>query len=63
MQRGDEITLYLQEHPEINHYLIFDDDSDMTIHTDRLIKCNVYIGFTVNEYQQAVTLHQAFNQH
>jgi hypothetical protein len=62
MQRGDEITAYLKEHPEITGYLIFDDDSDMTVHMDRLVKCNVYVGFTVNEYHQAVTLHQAFNK-
>jgi hypothetical protein len=59
--RGDEITLWLNQHPEVTDYLIFDDDSDMTIHTDKLIKCDSIVGFTLREYEQAEILHFAFN--
>lgn len=29
VRRGDEIAEYLREHPEVEHYVIIDDDSDM----------------------------------
>jgi hypothetical protein len=61
-QRGEEITMWLSEHPEVKGYLIFDDDSDMTCHMDRLVQSNVSSGFTRDEYARAVMLHQAFNQ-
>lgn len=51
-QRGDEIGAWLKQHP-VDHYLIFDDDSDMTVHRDHLIKSNCYVGFTFNEFQMA----------
>lgn len=60
-ERGDEITAYLNVHPEVNNYLIFDDDTDMTIHIDRLVKCDGVVGFTLNSYNHAVSLHNAFN--
>jgi hypothetical protein len=61
MQRGDEITKWLSQHPEVTGYLIFDDDGDMSIHIDRLVECETWIGFTKREYELAVSLHQAFN--
>jgi hypothetical protein len=59
-KRGDEITQYLKEHPEIDNYLIFDDDSDMTIHMDRLVKCDCLVGFTLREFTKARILHERF---
>ena len=29
-QRGEEIAAWLEEHPEVTQYVIFDDDFDMT---------------------------------
>lgn len=60
-ERGSEISQWLQRHSEVTGYLIFDDDSDMTVHMDRLVKCNCYTGFLGNQYNMAVTLHYAFN--
>ena len=60
-QRGDEITVYLKEHPEITNYLIFDDESDMTTHMDRLVKCKNGYGFGQEEYNFATILHHVFN--
>jgi hypothetical protein len=59
--RGDEITEYLKQHPEIENYLIFDDDEDMTVHMDRLVKCDGVVGFTLREYNYAESFHFAFN--
>lgn len=59
--RGDEIEAYLNEHPEITHFLIFDDDTDMGKYMDYLVQCDSANGFKENEYNAAVTLHKAFN--
>jgi hypothetical protein len=60
-QRGDEITVWLKEHPDVKNYLIFDDDSNMTCHMDRLVKCDPVVGFTMREFNVAEMLHSAFN--
>lgn len=54
-KRGDEITEWLSKHP-VEKYIIFDDDSDMTIHMNRLIKSNCFVGFTYKEYLEAEKL-------
>lgn len=59
-QRGDEITAWLNEHPEVENYLIFDDDSDMGTHMDRLVKCNCHVGFMIPEYDEAKSKHEKF---
>lgn len=59
--RGDEIEEYLITHPEIKHFLIFDDDTDMGKYMDYLVQCDSANGFKENEYNAAVTLHKAFN--
>lgn len=43
--RGDEITAWLKRNPDVKNYLIIDDDSDMGIHMDRLIKTRADVGF------------------
>lgn len=60
-QRGDEISAWLKENPEVNGYLIFDDDRDMTVHMDRLVLCDSFVGFGLDQYSEAVTLHCALN--
>jgi len=56
-ERGYEITEWLNQNDDIvENYLIFDDDSDMTVHMDRFIKCDGKIGFTYNEYLKAEIL-------
>jgi hypothetical protein len=61
--RGDEISAWLYEHPEVKEYLIFDDDEDMTVHMNRLVKCRTSAGFLLDEYLLAESLHKAFNNH
>lgn len=56
-ERGDEIQKYLEEHPEVENFLIFDDDSDMGVLSDHLIKTNFAFGFSMYNYESAVELH------
>lgn len=58
--RGDEIQKYLEEHPEVDNFLIFDDDSDMGDLLDHLIKTDSTFGFSMYNYDAAVQLHNHF---
>ena len=58
LPREVAITEYLNEHVEIERYLIFDDIKDLGTHNSRLVKCNPYIGFTEREYKKAERLHK-----
>ncbi len=51
--RGEEITEYLREHPEIERYLILDDRDDMGEHADRLVRCDRERGFGEAEFRLA----------
>lgn len=60
--RGEEIELYLKEHPEVTGYLIFDDEADLTeAQKDRLVKTNGDVGFAEYDFKHAVRLHKKFN--
>lgn len=60
-QRGDEITHWLKDHPDVKNYIIFDDDDDMTVHMDRLVKTRGDVGFMMNDFYEAKRIHEAFN--
>lgn len=46
--RGTEISIYLAKHPEIDNYVIFDDDiGDMDPHDDHVVKIDTYAGITI----------------
>lgn len=54
MNRGQEIELYLDTHPGISNYVIFDDDTDMTDRTlPHLVKCDPRYGITCTQYYEA----------
>ncbi|MBE6954481.1 MAG: hypothetical protein E7449_01040 [Ruminococcaceae bacterium] len=59
--RGDEISQYLDKHPEITGYLVFDDEYVSEEHQARMVKCNASVGFGLDEYYLAETLHFMFN--
>lgn len=59
--RGDEITQYLKENPDITGYLIFDDDADMGPHMDHLVQCDPWTGFGHADFLRAEELHRKFN--
>lgn len=49
--RGDEIAKYLADHPEINYYMIVDDEDDMLPEQkDHFIQTNGYVGFNLADF-------------
>jgi hypothetical protein len=56
--RSAEITLYLQNHPQITSFLIFDDMDDMGNLNNHFIKCNTSTGFGLNEFTKAEMMHK-----
>lgn len=55
--REEEINKYLEEHPEIDNYVVLDDDYDMDF-GDRMIKLPMQgpgsLGFTEEYYDKAI---------
>ena len=45
--RGDDISEWLAEHPEVTDYVILDDNSDMTVHMDKLVQTTWLDGLTL----------------
>lgn len=60
--RGDEISAWLSDHPEVDGYLIFDDEKDVVGHMTRLVQCDTGHGFGEREFNLAVTLDGALNK-
>lgn len=60
--RGEEIQKYLHDHPEIDKFIIFDDESDMGQLKDHLIQCNSVVGFTLVEFENAKQLHMSWEK-
>ena len=54
--RGDDITAWLDKHPEVRNYVIVDDVDDMTVHKDRVILTNYSTGLTFEKAQELVAL-------
>lgn len=49
--RGDEIAKYLSDHPEINYYMIIDDEDDMLPEQkDHFIQTNGDVGFNLADF-------------
>lgn len=51
--RGDEIAKYLANHPEINYYMIIDDEDDMLPEQkDHFIQTNDDVGFNIADFKR-----------
>ena len=51
--RGAEIQAYIDEHPEINYYIIIDDDSDMLPEQmSHFIQTDYKVGFNLNDFEK-----------
>ena len=50
--RGDDINLWLDAHPEVTEYVIFDDGSDFYDY-QKLIQTNIEIGVTSDDIKRA----------
>ena len=46
VQRGEEIYMWLQDHPEVTHYAVIDDDGDMDAVRLNFFQTNSYEGLT-----------------
>ena len=55
--RGDEIEAYLMGHPEVEFFLIFDDENDVELYDDHLVLCDTDRGFGLAEYYEAGSMH------
>lgn len=53
--RGYEIQQWLDEHPEVEQYVILDDDSDM-LHHQPFVKCGNHYGLTFETMKEAVEI-------
>lgn len=56
-KRSELIAKYLKEHPEIDGYLIFDDEYDDITPKYHLVLCD-HDGFHYTEYHKAVNAHK-----
>lgn len=54
-QRGDDISEWLANHP-IDNYVILDNDSDMTVHMDHLVKTDFETGLQYTHVDRAIAL-------
>ena len=55
--RGDDITNWLKEnHGNFMNYVILDDDSDMTIHMEHLVKTSFDEGLTRADVDKAIEI-------
>jgi HAD domain in Swiss Army Knife RNA repair proteins len=51
--RGYQIECYLKRHPEVEKFVIVDDNSDMPTMLNKLVKTNSFIGFTEADIEKA----------
>ena len=65
--RGEEIAKYLKEHPEVEYYIIFDDDDDMENDLgfclkEHFIQCVPEAGITMREFRIACRMYEEFTK-
>jgi len=58
IHRGVYIARWLKQHPEVNHFVIIDDHSDMDDLSNHLVKTNSWIGITESDVSQALEILQ-----
>lgn len=52
--RGHEIDFWLQQHPDVERFVILDDDSDMVMHKNRLVQTDCYEGLLDEHVELAI---------
>lgn len=57
-ERGDEISAWFESHPDFKDavYVILDDDADMNVHMDRLVKTDYIYGLTNSKAERAIEM-------
>lgn len=62
--RGAEIKKYIDEHPEIQYYVIVDDEADiLPEQRSHFIRTNGDTGFNLSEFQQFEEIFNKDNEH
>lgn len=56
MERGDEIRLWLDEHPDVTSYVVLDDFGDMKAVRDRFVQTDMDAGLTDADVERAIAL-------
>lgn len=54
LYRGHEIDFWLRDHPEVERFVILDDDSDMAMHSRRLVQTDPDEGLTDQHVDLAI---------
>lgn len=54
--RGEEITLWLSEHPEVSNFVILDDRSDMEPNKDHLVQTTMIHGLGEEDADKAIRI-------
>lgn len=55
--RGDEIREWLVKHPEVDHFVILDDDCDMAEYTEtNLVKTDTKVGLQDDDVDKAIAI-------
>lgn len=54
--RGDEIAAWLREHPDVEQFVIIDDDCDMRGLTSHLVQTHFRTGLQEEHYDQAMKI-------
>lgn len=57
-ERGDDITAWFKRNPGDWQYAILDDDDDMGVHIDHLIRTDFDLGLTEKEADRCIELLQ-----
>lgn len=61
--RGEEIKLWLDNHPEVKDYIILDDNENLLDHQiSRFVKTSTYLGMVQERYHHARNLLLSYNQ-
>jgi hypothetical protein len=54
--RGHEIDYWLKQHPEVDRFVILDDDSDMEMHKNRLVQTDCQEGLLDDHVELAIRM-------
>ena len=61
--RGKEIELWLENHSEVEDYIILDDNANLMDHQmDKFVKTSMHLGMVQERYSQARNLLLSYNQ-
>jgi len=56
ISRGWQIDQWLKSHPEVESFVILDDDNDMWVHSDKLVKTDFNIGLQIDHVEQILDI-------